>query len=175
MHPTPYLFFEGDCLEAMTFYAETLGGTVEGVVRNSDAARPEDRMPGPDDAVMNMVLRTDGGTIMASDAPAEWHSKPQGFRLHLEAGSSEEFDRLHAALGRDARYRHARGRDPLGRAFRHVHRPVRHALDAELNRNERLTHDRCDHRRDPRARLLRGRVGRLHLARGDHAVELGEP
>ena len=103
MQPTPYLFFEGDCFKAMTHYAETLGGTVEGVTRNSDAARPEDRMPGPDDAVMNMVLRTDGGTLMASDAPAEWHSKPQGFRLQLEAGSAQEFDRLHAALGQDAR------------------------------------------------------------------------
>jgi PhnB protein len=103
MQPTPYLFFEGDCFEAMTLYAETLGGTVEGVVRNADAARPEDRMPGPDDAAMNMVLRTDGGTVMASDAPAEWHSKPQGFRLQLEAASGEEFDRLLGALGRDAR------------------------------------------------------------------------
>ena len=103
MHPTPYLFFEGDCFEAMTLYAEALGGTVEGVVRNRDAARPEDRMPGPDEAVMNMVLRTEGGTIMASDAPKEWHSKPQGFRLQLEAASAEEFDRLMGALGQDAR------------------------------------------------------------------------
>jgi PhnB protein len=60
-------------------------------------------MPGPDDAVMNMVLRTDGGTLMGSDAPAEWHSKPQGFRLQLEAGSAQEFDRLQGALGRNAR------------------------------------------------------------------------
>jgi PhnB protein len=102
MQPTPYLFFEGDCFEAMTLYAETLGGTVEGVTRNADVARPEDRMPGPDDAVMNMAVRFDGGILMGSDAPAEWHTKPQGFRLQLEARSPEEFDRLRDALGRDA-------------------------------------------------------------------------
>ena len=102
MQPTPYLFFAGDCFEAMSLYAELLGGTVEGVMRNRDA-RPEDRMPGGDDMVMNMLVRTDGGTIMGSDAPPEWRSKPQGFRLQLEAASAAEFDRLHAALGKDAR------------------------------------------------------------------------
>jgi len=30
MTPQLYLFFNGDCLEAMTSYAETLGGTIEG-------------------------------------------------------------------------------------------------------------------------------------------------
>jgi PhnB protein len=39
MTPQFYLFFKGDCLEAMTHYAETLGGTIEGVFLNKDAAR----------------------------------------------------------------------------------------------------------------------------------------
>ena len=103
MQPTPYLFFDGDCFEAMSHYAKTLGGTVEGVMRNADAASPEDRMPGSDDAVMNMAVRTDDGMLMGSDAPPEWRKAPQGFRLHLDAASAAEFDRLHDALGRDAR------------------------------------------------------------------------
>jgi len=57
MTPQLYLFFQGDCLEAMTHYAETLGGTIEGVFLNKDAATPEERMPGGDDLVMNLAMR----------------------------------------------------------------------------------------------------------------------
>ena len=37
MEPTIYLFFRGNCLEAMTHYAEVLGGEIVGVFRNADA------------------------------------------------------------------------------------------------------------------------------------------
>jgi len=103
MQPNPYLFFLGDCFEAMSLYADVLSGEIVSVTRNSDAANPEDRMPGPDDAVMNMGLKTDGGMMFGSDAPEEWHKTPQGFRLQLECASADEFDRLHEALGKDAK------------------------------------------------------------------------
>ena len=103
MHPNPYLFFKGDCFAAMSLYAKVLGGEIVSVTRNSDAASPEDRMPGPDDAVMNMGIKTEGGMIFGSDSPAEWYSVPQGFRLQLECATAEEFDRLNAALGADAK------------------------------------------------------------------------
>ena len=103
MQPNPYLFFAGDCFEAMTLYAEALGGEVLSVMRNSDAASPEDRMPGSDDAVLNMVIRTDNGLMMASDNTQEMYDTPQGFRLQLEASSVEDFERLNGALAKDAR------------------------------------------------------------------------
>ena len=103
MQPNPYLFFAGDCFEAMTLYAEALAGEVLSVMRNSDAASPEDRMPGSDDAVLNMVIRTDNGLMMASDNTQEMYDTPQGFRLQLEASSVEDFERLHDALAKDAR------------------------------------------------------------------------
>jgi len=103
MQPSPYLFFSGDCFSAMTLYAEVLGGDVGSVMRNSDAAAPEDRMPGPDNAVMNMVIRIDGGIMMGSDNSEEHYERPQGFRLQVEAVSADAFDRLYEALGEDAR------------------------------------------------------------------------
>jgi PhnB protein len=45
MEPTIYLFFKGDCLEAMTHYAEVLGGEIVGVFRNADAPDPEAGCP----------------------------------------------------------------------------------------------------------------------------------
>lgn len=103
MQPTIYLFFEGRCLEAMTHYADILGGRMEGMMRNADAPDPDSRMPGGDELVLNMSLRLGSATIMASDAPAEWYRTPQGFRVHIEAPSRAEFDRVFDALGADAR------------------------------------------------------------------------
>ncbi len=99
---TPYLFFNGNCLEAMTHYADVLGGTVVGVVRNSDAPDPQSRMPGGDDQILNMGITIDGGLVMASDAGG-MYSEPQGFAISFDAPSLAEFDRIHAALAKDAR------------------------------------------------------------------------
>jgi PhnB protein len=103
MEPTIYLFFKGDCLDAMTHYAKTLGGKVEGVMLNRDAPSPEDRMPGADDLVMNMMLRLGSTHLMASDNTTEMYETPQGFRVVIEAPSLPEFDRIHAALAEGAR------------------------------------------------------------------------
>jgi len=102
MEPTIYLYFDGNCLEAMTFYAETLGGEITGVFRNGDAPDPESRMPGGDDLVMNMNMRLGSANIMASDAPGEWYTKPQGFSISIAPQSVENFDRIHAVLAKDA-------------------------------------------------------------------------
>jgi PhnB protein len=98
MEPTIYLFFRGNCLEAMTHYAEVLGGEIGGVFRNGDAPDAESRMPGGDDMVMNMSMKLGSATMMASDSPESMFSKPQGFRISISPPSRAEFDRIHAAL-----------------------------------------------------------------------------
>ena len=102
MEPTIYLFFNGNCLEAMTHYAETLGDEVGGVFRNADAPDAESRMPGGDDLVMNMTMKLGTATVMASDAPGGMYSKPQGFAVSISPRSSAEFDRIFEALAKDA-------------------------------------------------------------------------
>ena len=104
MTPQFYLFFKGDCLEAMTHYAETLGGSIEGVFLNKDAA-PEEQMPGHDngDLVMNLSMRLGDTLMMASDNSDEMYERPQGFRIQIEAPSLGEFDRVYAALSEGAR------------------------------------------------------------------------
>jgi len=101
MMTAPYLFFDGTCYEAMTLYAETLGGEVVAVFRNGDAPDPESRMPGDDAMVMHMAIRIGGGLVMASDSPCQY-DKPQGFRLSAAPETLADFDRMHAALAEDA-------------------------------------------------------------------------
>ncbi|NWH07808.1 MAG: glyoxalase/bleomycin resistance/extradiol dioxygenase family protein [Alphaproteobacteria bacterium] len=98
-----YLFFRGDCFEAMTLYAEALGGTVESVFRNKDVAAPEDRMPGGEDLVMNMSVRIGDMRMMGSDNSDDMYQTPQGFRVQIEAPSLGHFEQLHGALGKGAR------------------------------------------------------------------------
>lgn len=104
MEPTIYLFFKGDCLEAMTRYARVLGGVIReaDIFRNADAPDPQSRMPGGDDMVMNMSMRLGASTIMASDNTDEMYRTPQGFRIQIAAPSLAEFERIFAALAGDA-------------------------------------------------------------------------
>ena len=102
MEPTIYLFFNGNCLEAMTHYAETLGGQVRDVFRNADSPDAQSRMPGGDDLVMNMTMTLGAATVMASDAPDRMYSKPQGFAVSVSPPTRAEFDRIFEALSKDA-------------------------------------------------------------------------
>lgn len=102
MEPIIYLFFNGNCLEAMTHYADVLNGKILGVFRNGDAPDPSSRMPGGDDMVMNMAMSLGHATVMGSDSPAEMYSPPQGFRVCVPPTSQAEFDRIHAALSKNA-------------------------------------------------------------------------
>jgi PhnB protein len=97
-----YLFFKGNCLEAMTRYAEVLGGDIADVFRNADAPDAQSRMPGGDDLVMNMSLKLGSATLMASDNAADMYEKPQGFRVAIAPASRKEFERIYAALSLDA-------------------------------------------------------------------------
>jgi PhnB protein len=99
MEPTIYLFFNGNCLEAMTHYAETLGGEIGDVFRNADAPDAESRMPGGDHLVMNMAMKLGAAVVMASDGK---YSKPQGFAVSISPPSRAEFDRIFEALAKDA-------------------------------------------------------------------------
>ncbi len=102
MEPTIYLFFKGNCLEAMTHYAKVLGGEVRNVFRNGDAPDPESRMPGSDDLVLNMAMSLGNATVMASDGPEHMYETPQGFRVSIPAASRDEFDRIYDALAKEA-------------------------------------------------------------------------
>lgn len=94
--PTMYLNFNGNCAEALEFYARTLNGEVKDVFRNKDA-KAEDRMEAHDNAVMNATLIIGGVALMASDA-GNMYQTPQGFSVHLEFASSAEVEQAWAAL-----------------------------------------------------------------------------
>ena len=103
MQSNIYLSFNGNCLEAMTFYATTLGGAISDIFRNGDVPDPENRMPGGDDLVMNMSMRLGDSVFMAADAPPSMYREPQGIAVSLSPGSLAEAESTYKALSADAR------------------------------------------------------------------------
>lgn len=96
----PYLFFNGRCEEALEFYREALGATVEVMMRYSESPEPADpnRLPpGFENKVMHVTFRIGDATVMASDG-CEVGAKFDGFSLSIRFAEEAEADRAFAAL-----------------------------------------------------------------------------
>ncbi|MBY6108995.1 VOC family protein [Halomonas sp. DP1Y21-3] len=97
----PYLFFDGQCEEALAFYAELMNGRVSELHRyrdmpadTPDAGCGEAGTPSPEH-IMHMQIEVAGHVLMGSDASGE---APQGFSLALSVDSREEAERLCSGL-----------------------------------------------------------------------------
>jgi PhnB protein len=93
-----YLFFDGDCREAMTFYKGVFGGELQfTTVGDTPIA---DQMPASaKDAIMHASLVCDSLTLMASDNLEEGGvTRGNGLVLMLDCGSEEEIRALYAKL-----------------------------------------------------------------------------
>ena len=79
----PYLYFQGNCEEALNFYAAAGLGTVEDVARYRDAP-PSGHPSDHPDWVMNASLRGPGFEVMASDTAQAEHMKGVAMTLAME-------------------------------------------------------------------------------------------
>ena len=68
MQIAPYLFFNGQCEEALNFYAQALNGKITALMRYEGSPMDNDRMP-PDwgQKVMHANFQAEGAEFMASD------------------------------------------------------------------------------------------------------------
>jgi len=96
----PYLFFEGRCEEAVEFYRQKLGATVDMLMRYQDSPEPAcDKLPaGSENKIMHACLTLGDAVIMASDGMCSGKPNFQGFSLSLSVSSESEADRLFDAL-----------------------------------------------------------------------------
>ena len=93
----PYLFFNGNCRQAMSFYAEALRGTLN----LNTAAEVPGAPPLNGDLILHARLSAGDAVLMASDWMAT-DPFPEGrsFSLCIECESREEQSRLFDALSR---------------------------------------------------------------------------
>jgi PhnB protein len=93
----PYLNFNGNCKEAMTFYKDILGGelTLQTVGESPMAGQsPKEVL----NNVMHSVLARDGFTIMASDSMGQSVTGGNNIRLCLVCNSKPEIQTLFSKL-----------------------------------------------------------------------------
>jgi PhnB protein len=97
----PYLFFAGNCEEAVNFYSSALGAQVEMIMRYKDSPEPMPPgmiPPGFEDKVMHSSFRVGGNTIMASDNCHPGAKPFGGFSISLSLPTVAEVDRAFHAL-----------------------------------------------------------------------------
>ena len=94
----PYLFFSGNCREAMTRYHEIFGGEIF-VMRMGDAPDTGDLPPEKADLVIHAALMLDGGMLMASDDPmTDGPVTVSGIQVSVSPKTADEANRVFDAL-----------------------------------------------------------------------------
>jgi len=99
MNFTPYLLFDGNCAEAMTFYQSCLGGELS-LMKVSESPMKDFMPPQVQDRILNARLRSGVIDFSATDWLHPTRVRKQGntICLYLSEGSYDElkdcFDRL---------------------------------------------------------------------------------
>jgi PhnB protein len=102
----PYLHFDGNCREAMTFYKACLGGelALQTVGESPMAAQMP---PDAQKKVLHASLKSDGMVIMASDMMGpEGVKKGNEIALTIVCSSKEEIERFFAKLSAGGKVGH---------------------------------------------------------------------
>ena len=94
-----YLFFNGNCAQAMRFYESTLGGKLEMMMTYGQSPQPEHCPAGSEDRIMHASMTVGDRRLMASDTPASQpNAGMNGFSLSLNYPTVVEarraFDKL---------------------------------------------------------------------------------
>jgi len=97
----PYLFFNGNCEQAVEFYKKALGAEVQMMMRYKESPEPPPPgmvPPGFENKIMHASLRVGETIIMASDGCSLEKPKFEGFSLSVAVSTEAEVDRLFNAL-----------------------------------------------------------------------------
>lgn len=120
----PYLFFEGRCEEALTFYEAAIGAQRGRLMRYSENPDPQNH-PGcstpPSDKVMHAEFTVGDATLMASDGMASGAPNFAGFGLSLSAATLSDAERMFNALSDGGRVLMPLGKTFYSPAFGMVH------------------------------------------------------
>jgi PhnB protein len=110
----PYLFFNGNCEQAIEFYKKAMGAEVVMLMRYQESPEPPPpgKIPaGWDNKIMHSTLRVGNATLMASDGCSEGPNF-KGFSLSLTTANESEATRVFGALSEGGQVQM-----PLGKTF----------------------------------------------------------
>jgi PhnB protein len=97
----PYLFFNGNCEQAVEFYKKAIGAVVKLSLRYKDSPQPAAPgmvPPGFENKIMHVSFNVGDALIMASDDCSGESTQFKGFSLALSVATEAEADRAFNAL-----------------------------------------------------------------------------
>ena len=100
MKLNPYPSFNGNCEEAFNFYASTLGGQIETMIRY-EGSPMEKHAAGLGEKIMHARLDVAGIKLMGSDSMPGQYKVPAGIQLSLDLTDEAEAERIFHALAKD--------------------------------------------------------------------------
>ena len=101
MQVNPYLTFDGRCAEAFRFYERLLGGRIEAMMTFGESPIAGDWPAELHDRVLHASLVVGDRTLMGSDSPPDFYSKPQGLHVALQVEEPAEAERVFRELATD--------------------------------------------------------------------------
>ena len=93
----PYLFFDGNCREAMNFYQRCFGGKLE-LMTFGDSPDQDTFADAAKDAIMHGSLNEGDFCLMASDHPNGTPVSGDNAHLNVQCETKPETDKLFGAL-----------------------------------------------------------------------------
>lgn len=105
MQIQPYLGFDGNCKEALEFYAKVLKGNIQMMLTHADIPADSGMPPAtPEwrDKIMHATLAVGDAIFMGADAPPNHYKKPVGFSVSLQINDIAEAERIYKELSADS-------------------------------------------------------------------------
>jgi len=93
-----YLFFNGNCEEALNFYAKVLGAKIGFMMKAKDAPKSMECDVDMGDGVMHATFMIGETKVLVSDVPPSYYTKPQGFNINVNVAEAADAERAYAAL-----------------------------------------------------------------------------
>ncbi len=99
VQPIPYLFFDGNCEEAMHFYATALGGKIGSMTRGKDTPMADQMPPGKENSVVNAQIDLPGGGLLYGGDNIMGEFEPmKGVTIAINYPTVEEGEKAFNAL-----------------------------------------------------------------------------
>lgn len=98
MQINPYLNFNGQCELAFKYYAQALGGTIEASMTYEGTPGEQQVPENWRKKIIHARMKIGDAILMASDAPPDRYSKPNGFSLSLGVKTAAEAEKAFYAL-----------------------------------------------------------------------------
>lgn len=118
---SPYIHFNGNALEAFTFYKSVFGGEFSALSRYKDTDFLDEATKAAEgEKIMHIELPIGTAVLMGSDTPSAMgthNERENRTKLSVQASSREEADRIYRALSAGGEIEMPIGESPWGSYF----------------------------------------------------------